>query len=290
MRTFDNTKKIVACVDGSLISEAVCDFGAFFSQTLGLPLELLNAIAHSHLSTSLNLSGNIGLGSREDLLEILVNEEESDSKCLIAEGKMMLTQLKARALQHNAQEVSASQKHGELYERVAELEAMIRLLILGLRGKDHEHDTLRVGAQVEEIIRTLHVPILLVNHAFEIPRKILIAYDGSASSKKALKIVSNTPFFAEVERHIVNVNKDKEHSERLLKEACEMLGEGLTTHVKYISLRGDSVQALLTYQKENAIDLIAMGAFSHSRIRDVLLGSFTSKMIFSTPKPLLLLR
>lgn len=284
------SKKIIACVDGSILSEAVCDFGAFFSKTLGLSLELLSVVEHLHVSAQTDLSGNIGLGSRDDLLESLIDEEKSESKKAIVEGREMLSRLHERALSQEAKAVKIVQKHGELYENVQAQKEEIRLLILGLRGKDHESNVHAIGSQVEELIRTLNVPILLVNEAFFEPRKILIAYDGSPSSKKAIDMVVKEPLFNHVERHIVNVHKDKALSSFMLEEATHIL-ETLSFSTLYTaSLQGEPIKELLNYQKEKSIDLIAMGAFSHSRIRDALFGSFTSKMILSTPKPLLLLR
>lgn len=284
------SKKIIACVDGSILSEAVCDFGAFFSKTLGLSLELLSVVEHLHVSAQTDLSGNIGLGSRDDLLESLIDEDKSESKKAIVEGKEMLLRLQERALKQEAKAVKIVQKHGELYENVQAQKEEIRLLILGLRGKDHESNVHAIGSQVEELIRTLNVPILLVNEAFFEPRKILIAYDGSPSSKKAIDMVVKEPLFNHVERHIVNVHKDKALSSFMLEEATHIL-ETLSFSTLYTaSLQGEPIKELLNYQKEKSIDLIVMGAFSHSRIRDALFGSFTSKMILSTPKPLLLLR
>ena len=284
------SKKIIACVDGSILSEAVCDFGAFFSKNLGLSLELLSVVEHIHVSAQTDLSGNIGLGSRDDLLESLIDEDKSESKKAIVEGKEMLLRLQERTLKKEAKAVKIVQKHGELYENVQAHKEEIRLLILGLRGKDHESNVHAIGSQVEELIRTLNVPILLVNEAFFEPRKILIAYDGSPSSKKAIDMVVKEPLFNHVERHIVNVHKDKALSSFMLEEATHIL-ETLSFSTLYTaSLQGEPIKELLNYQKEKSIDLIAMGAFSHSRIRDALFGSFTSKMILSTPKPLLLLR
>lgn len=284
------SKKIIACVDGSVLSEAVCDFGAFFSKTLGLPLELLNVVEHLHVSAQTNLSGNIGLGARDDLLESLIDEEKSESKKAIFEGKKILLSLQERALKQEAQEVKIVQKHGELYENVEAQKEEIRLLILGLRGRDHESDAHAIGTQVEELIRTLNVPILLVNEAFSEPKKILIAYDGSSASQKALEMVVQEPLFEGVERHIINVNKNQELSASLLREACALFGGCQTKNVQSVSLQGEPIESLLSYQDKNNMDIIAMGAFSHSRIRDAFFGSFTSKMIFKTTKPLLLLR
>jgi nucleotide-binding universal stress UspA family protein len=56
------------------------------------------------------------------------------------------------------------------------------------------------------------------------------------------------------------------------------------------SLSGDSFEALLSYQKENNIDIIAMGAYSHNRFRSAIFGSFTTKMLLNSKVPLLLFR
>ncbi|MCD8477840.1 MAG: universal stress protein [Sulfurospirillum sp.] len=129
-------------------------------------MELLSVVEHLHVSAQTDLSGNIGLGSRDDLLESLIDEEKSESKKAIVEGREMLSRLHERALSQEAKAVKIVQKHGELYENVQAQKEEIRLLILGLRGKDHESNVHAIGSQVEELIRTLNVPILLVNEAF----------------------------------------------------------------------------------------------------------------------------
>jgi len=55
-------------------------------------------------------------------------------------------------------------------------------------------------------------------------------------------------------------------------------------------LRGQPSQALCEYQREHNIDLTLMGAFSHSKLRDIVLGSVTAKILLGANKPLWLLR
>ncbi|MEX0632315.1 universal stress protein [Serratia ureilytica] len=51
--------------------------------------------------------------------------------------------------------------------------------------------------------------------------------------------------------------------------------ENSTTH-----LTGQSVgDALIRYAEENAVDLIVMGAYGHSRLRQFFIGSHTSEML-----------
>ena len=62
--------------------------------------------------------------------------------------------------------------------------------------------------------------------------------------------------------------------------------ENSTTH-----LTGQSVgDALIRYAEENAVDLIVMGAYGHSRLRQFFIGSHTSEMLQKTQQPLLILR
>lgn len=141
----------------------------------------------------------------------------------------------------------------------------------------------------EELIRTLNIPILLVNKEFKPIESILMAYDGSEYANKAIKIAKQNPIFLNVKRHIVNVNKDILVSTKILNDA-KLLFANVNIDVETKSLSGDSVEAILQYQKENKIDIIAMGAYSHNRFRSAIFGSFTTKMLLNSQVPLLLFR
>jgi len=43
----NNTNEVVACIDGSRYSEAVCDYAAWLSKGLEVPLTLLHNIEHT---------------------------------------------------------------------------------------------------------------------------------------------------------------------------------------------------------------------------------------------------
>jgi nucleotide-binding universal stress UspA family protein len=76
----------------------------------------------------------------------------------------------------------------------------------------------------------------------------------------------------------------------LLETAASKLTKAGGIEVITQILPGKPDQALCEYQDKHDIDMTVMGAFSHTRIHDLLLGSFTAKMLLNTHKPLLLLR
>ncbi len=277
--------KVLVCLDGSNLSKAVCNYGIDIAKKLNLPLVLLNVIEHSHISKKVNLSGNIGLGSKDDLLEELANEEMNESKQLILKGKAVLKEMEEYVKSQGVESYSTLQKHGTLYETLDELSSDLRIAIIGLKGESNSN----IGSHIEELLRTLNIPVLLVNKEFTPIESILMAYDGSEYANKAIKLTKQNPIFPKVIRYIVNVNKDTNISNKLLGEAKQMFANA-NIDVETKSLNGDGVEAILTYQKENNIDIIAMGAYSHNRFRSAIFGSFTTKMLLNSKVPLLLFR
>ena len=118
----------------------------------------------------------------------------------------------------------------------------------------------------------------------------MVAYDGSSAADKAIDMVASSPLYKGLTCHLVCVNKNTENADKLLEQASKKLKKASGLTLITASLSGKADQELCAYQEKHAIDLTIMGAFSHTRLREMLLGSFTVKMLVNTKKPLLLLR
>lgn len=280
---------VLACIDGSSFNDAVCDYSAWIANTIDKPLKFLHTIEHMHLPAVTNLSGAIGFGATSDLLIEFTDADQSRGKLLIKKGQELLLTAKERAEKHNVKEIITRQRHGALSESLMELEEEIRVLVLGVRGESHDEDEKGHSARLETVIRSLHKPILVVNQEFTQPKSILLAYNGNKASIKAVNMVASSLLFKETTCHLVNVSDNKQESTRLLSEAESILK---SNDIEVISktLSGKVDDAIVAYRQEQDLDMIVMGAFSHHRIRDILLGSFTAKMLERTQRPLLLLR
>lgn len=281
----DNKKTVLACIDNSEYSQAVCDYAAWISQRLQLPLQLFHNIAKPEAAQS-DLSGAIGLGSQEQLMEDLTELEEERAKLLLQQGKIMLAAAKERALAMGAENPVVKHRHGGMSESLLEIENEIRVLVLG-SAQDSGSENL--SAHLEATIRSLHSPILVVNSEFTEPKKVMLAYDGSAASGKALDMLSKSPLFKSVPVHLVTVGENQANAEQLQLDATNKLTQ--SGHEVFSAiLNGKANEALCNYQREQEIDLTLMGAFSHTKLREIVLGSLTAKMLLGTNKPLWLLR
>ncbi|MCK9604995.1 MAG: universal stress protein [Methylomonas sp.] len=288
MQVQNNT--VLACVDGSGLMPAVCDYAAWIAQRVNAPLTLMHSIDHHpETASTLDLSGNIGVDSQDQLLHDIVALELAQNKLKLQQGKLIMRAAQQRVERAGIVKPDLHQRHGSLVESLIELEEYLRVLVIGVRGKVHEHQPDKIGAKLESIIRSLHKPILVVNGAFKVPERIMIAYDGSKAADKAVDMVASSPLYRDLLCHLVCVNQD-DHGGVLLEKAANTLKQ--ESGLKLISqkLSGNPEQALCEYQNRFDIDLTIMGAFSHTRVHDLLLGSFTVKMLAQSHKSLLLLR
>lgn len=55
-------------------------------------------------------------------------------------------------------------------------------------------------------------------------------------------------------------------------------------------LQGEAVDALTTYAENEGMDMLVMGAYGHSRIRHLVVGSTTTALLQRTRIPVFILR
>lgn len=280
---------IVTCIGRFNVSVAVCDAGAWASQRLNAHLKLLHVLDKSEYPVKGDLTGSIGFGSQEYLLDELTTLEEKQSKLAREHGKHMLETAERRVREDGAKDISTLQRHGTLVETLAELEGETRILVMGRRGAEHDSDAHTIGNNLEDVIRTVHRPVLIVLAEFSPPNCFAIAFDGSPAALKTLDMVAESPLLKGLPCHLVMVCSDTNGRKAQLEAAFDKLGSA-GFDVTQKTLEGKVLSALDTYQKENKIELMVMGAYVHSRFRQFLVGSNTTSILRTSDIPLLLLR
>lgn len=130
-------------------------------------------------------------------------------------------------------------------------------------------------------------------------KNILVGYDGSDASLKALERAVNIAKLTGGKIHVVGVIKpldfgyvdyvspeeidqyEKEEisrEEKLLSKAIEKVKqEGL--EATYKILEGDPAEELMTYADENSIDLIVVGRKGAGMLKRILMGSVSLSLV-----------
>lgn len=282
---------VMAAIDGSSFSENVCDYAAWASLALDAPLVFVHVVDnHSDLPDEANLSGNLRFGARERLMEELSDLDEKRAKINREQGKLMLEAARERAIADGVSDPNTRQRNGTLVETLVELEKEVRLLVVGKRGEQADQATGHLGSNLERVVREMHRPILMVPSAkFKTPQSVMMAFDGSKTARKGVEMLAKSPLFDNAVCHVVIIGADTAENRSQLEWALTTLREG--GHDADGAIRAGEVEATLhAYATDHTIDMMVMGAYGHSRIRQLLIGSITTQVLRNSRIPVLILR
>ena len=281
--------KIIACIDGSAINNAVCDATCWVAQRLEKPILLLHTLERNQRQNTDDLSGAIGLGAQTELLEKMAQLDEERAQLALRYAKALVHQFEQNIRAAGCDQVSSLLRHGDFVEALVELEADARFMVVGKSGQDHAQELTALGSHIETLIRQVHTSILIAPHVFEPPTNFMLAYDGRETADRSLERVIKGGLLQGLECHLVMVRNDNHANEEALKRAQDrMEAEGYS--VKTSLLDGPIFESLQQYQRAQSINFLIMGAFGHSKIRRMFLGSNTIRMIQSASIPLVVLR
>lgn len=282
--------KLITLIDGSVYSQSVCDHATWIAKRTASAIELLHAIGRPETdSAPANLSGNISLGARTSLLEELSALDQQRAKLFQKRGRAILDDARTSIEAAGVKDVTARLRVGDIVETVAESEADADMIVIGKRGEAADFNSLHLGSNLERIVRSCSKPVFVAARAFRPIERFMIAYDGGASSMKAVDHVARDPLFAGLQCHLLMAGLDTPETRDRLNEARALLeAGGLTVDA---GIAGGQAETVIAQAVEaDGIDLLVMGAYGHSRIRSLIIGSTTTEMVRSCKIPVALFR
>jgi nucleotide-binding universal stress UspA family protein len=282
--------KIIALIDGSVYSESVCDHTAWLATRMKASVEVLHVLGRRNASTTQNLSGNIGLGARTALLGELVESDAQIAKLAHKRGRAILEDASKRLTDAGVVDVTTALRNSDMVETVQEYEASADLIVIGKRGEAADFAKLHLGSNVERVVRSSHKPILVTSRAFKPVEKVLIAFDGGQSVLKAIDhIAAQGDEFGGLDFRLLSVGSESSDIRRKLDAATEKLRTaGYKADAQ--TVEGEPDKVIGKQADDGEADMLVMGAYGHSRIRTLIIGSTTTEMIRSCKVPVMLFR
>lgn len=287
-----NTQKphILACIDGSQTTESVCDHAAWYANQLSLPVALLHT-SELPSSTRQDWSGAIGVNSREFLLEELTEIDEQRAKVINRYSNALIDDAKQyiKTNYHDV-EVLVYQRHGKLLPAIEHFGETNRVIVMGRRGEDHRNSRLNIGSQIETVARAVHTPVFICSETFSTPQSYMIAFDAGETAQKIIKVIQDSPLLRDLAGHIVMIGRHNDAAKERLEEAGRLLKmSGFRVQTHHLP-DGVVVDGLLSFQVQNNIDILVIGAYGHSKWQQFFLGSSTTEIIASTFASVILVR
>lgn len=285
-------KKILACTDGSApYAASVYDHAAWAAKRIDASVEILHVLDHhsDRRGAGADLSGTIGMDARDELLEQLAELDSVKAKVAQKRARLVLEDAEKRLTAAGVREVILTQRHGTVVETVDEFEDAANLVVIGKRGETHDVASEHLGANLERVVRSSRRPVLVASRAFQPIEKVLIAFDGSPSARRAVEAIGASPLLKGLTCHVLSVGYEGSERKGQMTWATDTLkANGIEAEA--VSRQGDADDVISAYVRDEGINLMVMGAYGHSRIRSFIVGSTTTTMIRTCKIPLLMVR
>jgi len=280
---------ILTCTDGSQYAASVYQHAAWAARHLDLPVRVLHMVEAANQSAAADFSGSLGFDAGHELLEELAKLGETSGRLARLKSNAILKDAAARFDEEGIPSIDPIQRHGSLVEALGEYEPNGGLVVIGKRGEHADFSKDHLGSNLERVIRAASVPVLVAARAFTPIERVLVAFDGGPSALKAITTMATSPLFQGCKCHLVAVTKPDSETAIALKSAeITLKGAGLETTSDVVEGRVEDVIA--NQVRDFRGQLLVMGAYGHSRIRHLVIGSTTTELIRTCQIPVLLIR
>ena len=269
-------KNIMLAVDGSFYTDSVLSLGITLARAFHSHLQVLTVadIRVFEWATAIGSDGFVPITPtslyQKESIKLL------EEKCIKVLEKCNQI-LEKENLDFEVEKMVASPVNA-----IIERSQVSDMIIMGKCGEFSRWDKKQLGATVETVSRLIRKPIIVADKKHTPIQKILFGYDGSANANQAMQFVGHLGEKLNAFITILTITDDKELGRHYLNEAEKYL-KNYNVKIESALLPGTPDKEIVKYSENNDINLIAIGAYGHSRIREALLGSNTDYILRSSP-------
>lgn len=283
-------KSILAPVDGAKSSRAVLDCALLLARGFDAHINVLHVLADPKAAIPLLGEGMSG-AMIEDMIEMAEKEGLEQRKkardffkTVIADSNIVESDVPTESDKLTVQWVEDVGREDEV---IAHHGRLSDLILVPKPVKENEiYSTLALNAALFETGRPM---LLLPEEAISaFPKSIAICWNGSVEGTRA--VAAALPFLKLADSlHIITADTSDTDSPVGDDLSKYLAWHGLEAKSVFFSPAGKSVgEALLQESKRLGADMMVMGGYSHSRMRELILGGVTRDVIETASLPVLM--
>jgi nucleotide-binding universal stress UspA family protein len=276
-------KRILVGIDTSEHSRTAQTYAFHLARRLGATLIGVHVVDIVSIEGSFfhDISGSLGL---EPYLDFSTRMRE----VLNARGKGVLEDF-AQAAKREAIAAETVVEVGVVPNQLCERAKATDLLMIGHRGVNERFSTGLLGSTTESVARKSPRPLLVSPIRFREVTRALLAYDGSDRASRAMRAAADFASTLNIPLTVITVARDLKLGERTLNQARSYL-EPYSIRAEFKLVQGHAHEGIIGSLKEFSADLLFIGAYGHSRIIEMVLGSNTEFVLRNAPCPVFLSR
>jgi nucleotide-binding universal stress UspA family protein len=276
-------KSILAALDGSEHADAALQHALWLAGRLQATVVGLHVIDIVSIEGSFlhDISGSLGF---EPYLDFSAKMREA----LRERGRMLLEGFERRCAEKGVP-CDTTLAMGIVANEICDQARTADLVVLGHRGVNEQFSTGLLGSTTESVTRKSPKPVFVSPMHFREIQRPLLAYDGSQRASAAMHAAAELATALSLPLTVLHVGRDEGNGAKVLDEARRYLHSyGLPLTCETVT--GPAPERIVDFITERGHDLLFIGAYGHSRIIEMVLGSTTEYVLRNSPCPVFLAR
>lgn len=273
-------KKVIVDLNRASYNRSILEFAASMANKSGGMILGMVTVDVSRIERSI---GSVPLGGMyyaEKNIELRIKEAEKKADSTLREFQLFCAtqKIKHQPLLRRGDPLAIFTEAGKTAD----------VIITGIRAYGSVKRR-RDDKTLDRLLKMSSCPILAIPEDFVPFNQVLIAYDGSPASSKALKAyVQMAGSFPAVERLVViNINEELESGRELVAPVVNYL-EAYGFSPETCIRAGEPKEAIPEKAREMGLPLVVLGSFGERFLKDLIWGSTTSYFIEAEKFPLLI--
>ncbi len=276
-------KSILVALDGSQHSDAALQYALWLAERLRATLIGLHVIDIVSIEGSFvhDVSGSLGF---EPYLDFSAKMREA----LQERGRVLLDTFAQRCRERHIP-CDQALPLGIIANEICDQARTADLVVVGHRGVNEQFSTGLLGSTTESVTRKSPKPVLVSPMQFREIHRPLLAYDGSQRASAAMHVAAELASALGLPLAVVHVARDGAPNGKVLDEARRYL-QSYDVRLECETVSGPPHERIVEMIRDRGYDLLFIGAYGHSRIIEMVLGSTTEFVLRNSPCPVFLAR
>ncbi len=277
-------KSILVALDGSDHAEAALQHGLWLAERLRATVTGLHVVDIVSIEGSFlhDISGSLGF---EPYLDFSAKMRDA----LRERGRALLEAFGRRCAERHVP-FDTVLGMGIVANEICDQARTADLVVIGHRGVNEQFSTGLLGSTAESVTRKSPKPVFVSSMRFQAIARPLLAYDGSQRASAAMHAAAEVASALALPLTVLNVARDEAgNGARVLDEARRYL-QSYGLELTCETIHGPPHQRIVEFINERGHDLLFIGAYGHSRIIEMVLGSTTEFVLRNSPCPVFLAR
>jgi len=153
------------------------------------------------------------------------------------------------------------------------------IVVMAREGYGRVGEGQKLDPLISSVIRGSIRPVLVAGEQFREVRRILVAYDGSVHAARALSVGAELGSRPGVECALANIGSSVEAGKEILIRAESYLYHHGVTPRRQVIVGSNASDMICELVSSSGSDLLVMGAYGHSPIREMIFGSTTERVL-----------